>query len=1463
MAASTGAAASLAAAVAALPTDERKALDTAAVYLASVQDASSVLAMLSPPPVKSGDLERYLKDRDVENASSSADERKALAAGWYTLALARMAELVASPSSLGAASVTPLSGSGKSVWPAFVAASGDAQLDRAKMTMFRELTRTFQGGVFDDWLVSVHDALETLGSKITPDLYCQLIKSRVSDEIAATALYQVPLRETVQQLSFDYAAELEETVHDRWHELRQKAGEDVATFSRRFRYEAKRMERCGTVLNASAMRTAFLVRVRASLARSVKAMLPGSSDFAAILRAAKLAEADEKRDQVILNKQARNMVAAPIQVQTGPTGRAGAHRREATRPGRNRKQDCPEGKDCAAMRAGSCSKWHPRCKDDSCPGSVVCGKFHGGGRTATTGQRTGVGRLHVGAIVTAAAAKAMIIKEVKDDEGGVFRIGRDGGANHVFMNARLARALHSELTPAELPVARFGGTTVCRWTAELRVGAYTFTAGVVPVLLPGVDVDVLMHDTDFDRVFGAHVVAAAAQSETALEALASTLRAELVQVRDKTCHGPAKLMPLTLRLTDPEVVVRVRPRSYRPDVALEVDAWLQQALADGEVEPDSEPGGFETPLVIVRKKNGAIRPTQDCSRINGFLQMPAVPMPCMWDVLPTLGDDKGMLFSEIDVAKAFHQMPLHESSRRITAFRWRGDRYHWTTSLMGASPVPQEFQLRMEKHVVEHPQLQAALKTTRSKIFVFVDNVLIATMSGARRSERHAEMLRALFDVFVQLNLQPNVDDSTLAVERLEFLIFSLGDTVELHPRLVAKLRNAKPPTTKAELSAFLGLANLLRAFQPGLSHVLEPLQRAGRELRLKWDAACQTAFAQITGALTLPSTLERWPSIHDGAHLKVFTDASDIAIAMVITNMESGPLVYWSRMLDSTQRSWTIQERELYAVFVALTHFRNLLLAAVLHLFVDNQNVVANEAKVIDGDSDKVARWKEAIQAFCIQKWYYVRSEDNPSDFWCRNGAQIEVLEEPIVAAAVVQEDMVEEPQAVVAAADVVDEKEADDGDGKELDDMLLATPFTLEVIVQEQKKDLEVLHNNSLRHKRIGNLHVLLTDTESIKILLPGSLLMQAIEWAHTGHRSANTMMNRLSIFSYPQLAKRVRQWLKDCDACMQVNPYPAHARPAWRARNQADDANTWHIDYTDGTLLVIVDARSSFVMAERVPTATQEHSVKTLKKYVQLYGAPHIVVSDNGQHFLGSFTEHCAEQGITHSRVLPGNSQANGKVEVANRVLKRMLEKGLSLDQALHAHNHLPTTVGIVPAKVFLGRTAPTGWIGTLFPQGLEDVKDMLEEARKKYEGNPAAARADYPVIAVNQLVYRCEDQALGANKYKGPYLTLDVSHAEYVVARHLRTGDQTNLHRARIKPGNVAVENIAPADEEAQPLAHDVGVFNIDRIIGHRRQGDRLQYKVRWSGYGADHDSYLPPEDVSEVAQWVYLNKLRRN
>ena len=91
-----------------------------------------------------------------------------------------------------------------------------------------------------------------------------------------------------------------------------------------------------------------------------------------------------------------------------------------------------------------------------------------------------------------------------------------------------------------------------------------------------------------------------------------------------------------------------------------------------------------------------------------------------------------------------------------------------------------------------------------------------------------------------------------------------------------------------------------------------------------------------------------------------------------------------------------------------------------------------------------------------------------------------------------------------------------------------------------------------------------------------------------------------------------------------------------------------------------------------------ATTENSIKVFDSSVENWGLPKQVMSDHGTQFCANdekvylFTEHLKCRGVRHIKARVKHPQSNGKVERLVFTIKRLLDRSLTLDQAVKFYN-----------------------------------------------------------------------------------------------------------------------------------------------------------------------------------------------
>jgi len=140
-----------------------------------------------------------------------------------------------------------------------------------------------------------------------------------------------------------------------------------------------------------------------------------------------------------------------------------------------------------------------------------------------------------------------------------------------------------------------------------------------------------------------------------------------------------------------------------------------------------------------------------------------------------------------------------------------------------------------------------------------------------------------------------------------------------------AIVRNYAPPKSVKDLRKFLGLTNYFRKIIPCYSKIIQPLTKLLRkDVRYEWGLDQEKAFQELKNALIQPPILglpdENYPFI-------IACDASDDSISFTLLQEIDGSeriIEYRGRGLRDAELNYSVSEKELLAIVVAVTHFHD-----------------------------------------------------------------------------------------------------------------------------------------------------------------------------------------------------------------------------------------------------------------------------------------------------------------------------------------------------------------------------------------------------------------------------------------------------------------------------------------------------------------------------------------------------------
>lgn len=262
--------------------------------------------------------------------------------------------------------------------------------------------------------------------------------------------------------------------------------------------------------------------------------------------------------------------------------------------------------------------------------------------------------------------------------------------------------------------------------------------------------------------------------------------------------------------------------------------------------------------------------------------------------------------------------------------------------------------------------------------------------------------------------------------------------------------------------------------------------------------------------------------------------------------------------------------------------------------------------------------------------------------------------------------------------------------------------------------------------------------------RVVIPASLQQSILNDLHAAHVGIVKMKGMARSFVYwPGIDADIERTAKSYTACAEH----AHAPPKFREHHWEYPKGSWeriHIDYAGPVagmmLLIIVDAYSKWIEVKTTSSTTTTATIAILDELFASYGAPTIIVSDNGPQFTAAeFEQFLKESGVKyHKRTAPYHPATNGQAERCVQTVKDTLNAMSTTRSTLHSNINeflrqyrkaLHATTGQPPAQLFLNRNIRTR-LDLVRPDNI-DAK-VTEKQQAKFN-------ASFRILKPEQAVY----------------------------------------------------------------------------------------------------------------------------
>lgn len=841
-----------------------------------------------------------------------------------------------------------------------------------------------------------------------------------------------------------------------------------------------------------------------------------------------------------------------------------------------------------------------------------------------------------------------------------------------------------------------------------------------------------------------------------------------------------------------------KSRPLPADKYLRVKKEIEQMLETGICRPSKSP--WASPLHVTTKKNGELRLCGDYRKLNAITVPDRYPIPRVLDFTYILPGTS--IYSKIDLKRAYNQIPVKEVEKTavITPFGL----FEFPRMPFGLRNAGQTFVRFLN-------QVLAGL----DYVFIFVDDILVTSSSPTSHRRHLREVFRRLDEHGIAINRAKCV----LGQPKIEFLGYLITqDGIKPLPERVEAINKYPIPKTVQELRRFLGMINFYRnnipqaAKHQALLNKYLVRSKKNDKTEIQWTPDALEAFDQCKASLSDAVTLTP-PTTH--APLSLMTDASQTCVGAVLQQYENGmwkPLSFFSKGLSEAQSNYSTYDRELLAIYMAVTHFQPYVEGRELIIYTDHKPLcyafTTKQNSANKKECPRRLRHLEYIAQFTTDI-RHVAGNMNP------------------VADALSRVEQIDCP-----------------------------TPVDWSEIADTQGNDNELkqlLSKNNLHWKRIhlsGDKYLFCENSKNnVRPYVPMSLRKQVFDTMHNISHPGVRLSKKLisEHYFWPGMNTNIGTWARACEPCQRSKTYRHNSAPIGTFPS-TDRLDHVHIDIvgplpeSNGNRYIVTMIDRATRWPEAVPVA--EITAKSVAEvfvntWIARFGCPSTITSDQGRQFESDlFIALTKLLGIKKTRTTSYHPQSNGLVERWHRSMKTALvARGnttnwskelplvlLGLRAALRLKENISPAQMLYGTNIRLPGTFINPKTKLLSPENFtRSLHDSMAKISPFNDNHHATGHKTFihPDMKHCDYVYVRTDAVKKplTPSYEGPYKVVE-KHDKYFKVQFLKRTCAVSIDR--LKPAYVLTEVNEPLQHLETDTSHNKDADWVDKSESYLRK-----------------------------------------